>query len=628
MKRVIAADKKVLQYFVIALAGLFLARIFFYINNHGSFSSLTSSEVIGIFFFAIRFDLWSLCFVFMPLILIHVFPYDLLQFRGARGFAKYYFLITLPVILLPDFVDSEYSKFTGKRSTSDLFTLITTGDDTLTLMPDFLRDFWFVALTWVAVSAFLIIVFLKIRKRNVILQEGRPNHLISFLNMILISGLCVLCLRGAGFRPVSINTALAYTKSAGINLVLNSSFTIISTIDKDYLPEKKFFDNKEALNYFNPVSCFSDTLPVKHDNVVIIIFEGLTSEYCGYINGAGFTPFTDSLFSKSLVFEYSYANGKKSPEALSSIYAGIPTLFDQPYNSSQYVNNRIFALPALLCKHSYHTAFFHGGKNGTMDFDLFAFIAGVNEYYGLNEYPDKSQYDGNWGVWDGPYLQYFAEKLNGFKQPFMATVFTLSSHHPYNVPPEYSYLPEGWMPIHKAIGYSDAALMDFFKTAEKQEWYMNTLFVITGDHTSQTGDERYLSRTGTYRVPICFFHPSDTLLRGKRNEIAQHSDIFPTVVNYLGFSDSILSFGKSLLSGEKHYIFNYLSGVYWVCDGEYYLLFDGDKSIGLYKFPEDILEKENLLLLKAERAEKLEKVLMSVIQQYNNKVKNNQLIAK
>ena len=43
---------------------------------------------------------------------------------------------------------------------------------------------------------------------------------------------------------------------------------------------------------------------------------------------------------------------------------------------------------------------------------------------------DNTYYDGNWGIYDENFLQFFAGKLNEFPQPFMSAVLTISSHHP------------------------------------------------------------------------------------------------------------------------------------------------------------------------------------------------------
>ena len=97
-----------------------------------------------------------------------------------------------------------------------------------------------------------------------------------------------------------------------------------------------------------------------------------------------------------------------------SILASVPSL-ETPYTISHYANNQINGLPALLKKKGYYSAFFHGAPNGSMGFDSFAKVAGFDDYFGLDQYPDKSDFDGMWGVWDEPFFKFFADKLNSFQ---------------------------------------------------------------------------------------------------------------------------------------------------------------------------------------------------------------------
>lgn len=112
-----------------------------------------------------------------------------------------------------------------------------------------------------------------------------------------------------------------------------------------------------------------------------------------------------------------------------------------------------------------------------MGFDNFSKAAGIDNYIGQNEYVgNKADFDGSWGIYDEPYLQYIANYLDTVKSPFFAGIFTLSSHHPYKIPNEYSgKFPKGNIPILESIGYADYALQQFFDRISKSDWYKNTL---------------------------------------------------------------------------------------------------------------------------------------------------------
>ena len=133
-------------------------------------------------------------------------------------------------------------------------------------------------------------------------------------------------------------------------------------------------------------------------------------------------------------------------------------------------------------------------------------MAGFDRYYGRTEYNNDKDYDGKWGIYDEEFLQYTAVQLNKMKQPFVAAVYTLSSHHPYMIPDKMkSLFPKGELAIHQSIAYTDYSLKQFFKKVSKEKWFDNTLFVITADHASESVFPYYQTRSGIYSIPLIFF---------------------------------------------------------------------------------------------------------------------------
>ena len=215
-------------------------------------------------------------------------------------------------------------------------------------------------------------------------------------------------------------------------------------------------------------------------NVVVIIIESYTEEASGVVNknplSGGFTPFLDSLRIHSFYTENSFANGKKSIEAIPSILCGIPS-FQEPFVHSQFATNKLNGLQELLKNEGYHTSFFHGAANGSMGFQAFSNLIGVDYYFGKNEFGDEQQYDGMWGKWDELFLQFMAKKLNTFPQPFQSTVFTLSSHYPFKVPSKYkNKFRKGPHPIYETLGYTDKAIQKFFEKIRNEPWFKSTIF--------------------------------------------------------------------------------------------------------------------------------------------------------
>ncbi|WP_306429808.1 sulfatase-like hydrolase/transferase [Sphingobacterium sp. E70] len=95
--------------------------------------------------------------------------------------------------------------------------------------------------------------------------------------------------------------------------------------------------------------------------------------------------------------------------------------------------------------------------------------------------------------------------MNTLKQPFFASFFSLSSHHPFKVPEKYQgKFPKGPLPVQEPIGYTDNALREFFATASKMPWFNNTLFVICADHATVSYLPEYQTTAGASRSRLYF----------------------------------------------------------------------------------------------------------------------------
>src|SRR5690606_24126473 len=103
--------------------------------------------------------------------------------------------------------------------------------------------------------------------------------------------------------------------------------------------------------------------------------------------------------------------------------------------------------------------------------------------------------------------------------------------------------------ILKTILYADYSLKHFFNMAQKQPWFVNTLFVITADHTAISEQATFNNSLGRYRIPLVFYEPNN--VKPKIDErVCQQLDIFPTILSYLGIGDVVVTFGNNLLENN------------------------------------------------------------------------------
>ncbi|MFZ4404748.1 MAG: LTA synthase family protein, partial [Pseudobdellovibrionaceae bacterium] len=376
-------------------------------------------------------------------------------------------------------------------------------------------------------------------------------------------------------KPLSFASANTFAAPMLNHLSVNSTFTFIKSMGLEKLPRFRYFtDTQEILSLLNGAQGEAVVMQ-RHPqaNVVLIILESFSTEYTGvHADGKSWTPFLDSLAKKSLYFKKSFANGRRSIEGVGALLSGVPALMSEPFITSPFMTNSFVGLGSILDQQGYHTSFFHGGQNGTMYFDSFSKSAGIQNYFGLNEYPNKSDFDGVWGIWDRPFLQYMVSQLNQFPAPFFSTVFTLSSHQPFKVPENEKHkFTEGPVEILKSVAYADDALKDFFTEASKQVWFKNTLFVITADHTSMHFRENYKNLLGDYLVPLLFYFPGQDWAKVNTDQLVQQIDVMPSIIDFLDLKVQSRNYlGRSVFSNKKSHIAVFT-------DQDYVLFADGHR---------------------------------------------------
>lgn len=583
----------------------------------------------------LRFDLTALLYVNCLYILLMIVPLDIRFRYGYQETAKYIFFLSNGIALAANVSDFIYYKFTLRRTTADVFRQFENEQNIGGLFFRFLMDYWYAVIFWVLLVVLMVKIYNRIRIWGPQMKNRTMYYLSGVIALPLITYLVIAGIRG-GFRhstrPITLSNAGEYVSDPReISIVLNTPFALMRTLGKTKVQKAGYFDEARLESVYSPLHFPNDSVSFQKQNVVVIILESFSAEFSALLNktsgnAPGYTPFLDSLMQHSRFFVNGYANGRKSIDGLPSVISSIPSL-GVPYFLSPYSSNKINSLASLLGAEGYHTSFFHGAPNGSMGFNAFMNVAGVDHYFGMDEYNNNEDFDGLWGIWDEPFMQFYADRLNTFPQPFMSSFFSVSSHHPFKIPERYEDTFKGGpLPIHHCIQYTDYALRRFFKTASTMRWYENTLFVITADHTSSNIlDAQYRTGWGFYSIPIIFFKP-DNSLDGKDAQIAQQTDIMPTVLGYLHYQKPYLGFGRDIVREPGTPIaFNYKDNTYQLFEGPYLLTFDGTRTVGFYNIEQDRLMQSNLVGTNVDVVSEMEDKIKAVIQQYNNRMIDDKL---
>ncbi len=513
-------------YFLLHLVIYTVFRAQFLIWNWSALKNLSTADYLTAFLYGLRFDLSALA---LPVGLFLLGWIWLSQTRWPKKIWLLGFTLINCSFIVLNFADSELLNFTARRFTKSSFFLFNDATGTNMVTP-YLGMAAFTIMCWI-LYVFAMLRFLQ--KSNFVATRQRK----ALISLVVVVMTIVFSRGGLQIKPLTFVDAKIFDQSYANNLVLNSTFTLLRSFGKPAVERIHFFDNQKMLSLLNRqdlASTFQDQRGESQKmNVVYVFLESFSKEYLELKNPEA-TPYLNNLRKRSSDFPKAYANGRRSIEGVAALLSGIPALMEEPFINSEFSANQVIGLGTMLTAQNYHTSFFHGAQNGSMHFDQFMKSVGIQNYFGKNEYPEPADDDGTWGIYDEPFLKWTCEKISTFPAPFFTSIFTLTSHQPYNIPATYQdQFTDDRLPILKSIRYSDYAVEQFMKCAEKQTWYANTLFIFTADHTGPElrPNENFETR---FQVPLIFFHPDSKVLENlKVNQFSQHIDVLPTLLETL-----------------------------------------------------------------------------------------------
>ena len=629
-------SKRAIWNILLLMAIYSLSRLFFFFINSDLYPEVSTAHLVEMLLGGMRFDLTAVLYlssVYLVLALLPL-PLKVRNHRVYQTITRLFYLIPNAVGILVNCADMVYVRFTDRRTTCTFFAEFQHDSNLGTILLQSLWQYWYVTLFALAAIAILISCSTKSGSLNpqpsilnILSKRGRGDtsplfyYLRETLLLCLIAYFTVIGIRG-GFgrytRPITISNALQYAaRPQETALILNTPFSLMKSLENETYRNPHYFERQDLEQIMSPIHRPDERAQEKRLNVVVLILESFSKEYIGFYNNPSFkggiergslTPFLDSLLAQSVTYTYSYASGRKSIDAMPSVLSSIPMLIE-PYVVTPYATNEVSSLADCLNRKGYTTAFFHGAPNGSMGFQAFARAAHFNRYYGMDEYNGEDAFDGTWAIWDEEFLQFFAHTMDTLPQPFLTTVFTASSHHPFKIPTRYEgHFPQGTIPLHQCVAYTDFALRRFFDYASQQPWFDNTLFVLTADHTNQLTTPEYRNTRGLFAVPIAFYSPARLAPDVRSQGAVSQIDIMPSVLNFLGYDKPYFAFGEDCLTQPKKHP--------WAV---------------IYNHPLfEILSPESEVVLNErtpanEEEEVMLRYLKAFIQQYTERMINNQL---
>ncbi len=537
---------------------------------------------------SLKFTLPAMAYVFGLFTIFYFLPFSFTQKAWFKSITFVLYLLGVVVWVAVEVFDAEYFAYNSKRVTYAFLGYVRSSDEFLNQGVQLIFSHCFS----VVFSFVLVGCSVAFYKKIIAFKKPVERSITSSIGFLFALSLLFLAARSSvGLKPIKIMDAYQVHNQQHASLALNSTFTFFRTFGKQGLKQKPQVNDKQFFKHQ-----YKNNKKFEPKNIVIFILESFSYDYFIQDSALSLMPFLNSIKKQSIDFTSTYANGRRSMDAMPSVLASLPSLMPGAYISSQYNLNQISALPKVLSDKGYETAFFHGAKNGSMGFESFSRAAGINKYLGLNQCKNKTHYDGFWGVYDHHFLEFFNQELSKFQVPFCASFFSLSSHHPYALNDSLNQIfekPSDELQIYKTLRYVDDALAQFFKKAATQHWFENTVFVFTADHCAPTNMKvSEVPAQFEYKIPFFIYDPSN-LQPGQIDRITSQADIMPTLLDYLNFDVPFFAFGSSALDTNAMAFSAHFRSDYYVFFYKQYKLYFKENEQGfVLDFALDILSDQ------------------------------------
>jgi phosphoglycerol transferase len=309
-------------------------------------------------------------------------------------------------------------------------------------------------------------------------------------------------------------------------------------------------------------------------NLIWIYLESMETTYAhsadSSAGGKNLIPHLSHLAEENVNFSESdglggFRSGSGSSWTMGALFStstGIPFNFPFQGNSMGLFKNSaesIVSIGDILKQKGYTNEFLCGSDGNFGGRKKFFEQNGSYKVFDLYEAKEKRIVPLDYFVWWGIEDQILYKiardellRLSKNSSPFNLTILTVDTHF-YSgyvckiCPDEFS------LPACNVISCADSQIYDFVQWIKAQDFFKDTLIVISGDHPRMDNllveGEKFSDRT----VYDCFINAPRAEKSAEKNRCFTAQDMFPTVLSAMGFSvdGERLGLGTNLFSGKK-----------------------------------------------------------------------------
>ena len=431
-----------------------------------------------------------------------------------------------------------------------------------------------------AVIAFGTYWFLQFFQNDVRFSSNRPSRaaritITTAMTVFMISGLY----GKFSYYPLRWSdtyfSAQQFPADLATNPVLRTINTIATgeqfTADPDSVREN--YDSLAA--YLGVDTPNADTLNLDRNtlptpvtdirpNVVVIMMGSFASHLTGFHgNPLDASPAFDRYAESGLAFTNHYTPGFGTAHGIYTMFTGIP---DVSLNRTASRNPKAIHQNMILNElEGYEKYYFLGGSANWANIRaLLTLNIDDLKLYEEGDYPNSPRTD-VWGISDLHLFEESNRVLAKADAPFFAFINLSGNHRPYTIPPDNrGFVPEDIDDelalangFDKVDGYNSFRFLDhslefFIELAVNEEYFENTLFVLTadnGEHGPVNGSLHFEeeSRVSNHHAPFVIFGAPLTRQAERIQAIGTQMDIMPTIAGAIGIPAKNTTLGRNLL---------------------------------------------------------------------------------
>lgn len=553
-----------LRIIIFSLSCFLLLRLGLLYSHSAYFSTLSSKEIISALITGGKFDSATTMLFFSPMLLLMSFPFKFIQKKSVLTILAILCGTILIVMLGYGIADILYFGEVQRHIGAEVLNLSADKGALFDIaISSRLKESILGLVALIIIATLYYFFIIRTLQKPIKLSFHWMKKLGMWLGLALIY---FVLFRGLvlSSRPINLSDAFTGSKLQQANLALNPVYTSYREIRNRIKQKPLNYVSNEELNDFikdnaNVFKWQNINNKPTNKNVVLILLESWSYKYIDGLAGGqyGATPFMDSIVEKSQVWDNFFAAGQRSIIGIQAILSSIPALQNHPTLGFGLELNEMSRIADIANQYDYRTVMMQSSARRSFHMDSVANALGFKEYYGKEDVPLVKKYpqeQPRFG-WDYDALQFFAKKLSesSASQPFFAFMFTGTTHEPFpKIGDEFELFPyqaQGEKGFLNTLKYSDWAVSEFMRVAEKQAWYHNTIFIFTADHTLNAQSD--LGIKDNFRIPLIIFDPSSDMKSIRHQELASQYDLFPTLMDIMGFNHKISTFGSSLLDENK-----------------------------------------------------------------------------